>query len=95
MRPVRTKHSNLRIVGGPVGSDVGDLHAEAFPAGQWVRSVWQPNAEERQAIAAGANLALFVAAPSMAFPPVAIEITHDEEAADDAAAARLLASVTD
>lgn len=91
MRPIRTDHTNLKLIGGPVGSDVGDLYAERGSDG-WIRSVWQLNAQERQAIAKGANVALFVLAPT-AFPPVALEVTTDEERADDATAARMLAEV--
>lgn len=93
MRPVRTEHSNLRIVGGPVGTGVGDLHAERSDSG-WIRSVWQPTPEERQQIAAGANVALFVAHSGQGFPPVALELTADQERPDDAVASRLLASIS-
>lgn len=84
MIPIQTEHSNHPLRGD--GADVGDMWAEigtiagpgSIDGAHYVAEVWEPTPEERQAIAAGANIKvkmLFV----LKVPPVMVETTTEEK----------------
>ena len=77
MKPVRTITSNL-VYTGPMG--VGDLHCQRVEAGL-IRSVWYPDADQRKAIAEGANVALWVYTEPI--PPVAVTVTGEQGIGED------------
>lgn len=85
MRPVRTAHSNLVLTAPSDDPEVRDLHVEYDHASGWCRSVWEFSPEERERIAAGANLGLSVRMPH---PPVALEIVPDQGWGEDDPAIR-------
>ncbi len=76
----RVQHpSNNAVLGAPADWDQKQLPCGACPVTRTevdglpvVVSYWQPTAEEKAAIAAGAMVALWVVGTSM--PPVSIEI---------------------
>lgn len=75
MRPHRTHFSNT-VYRLPGGTEDNDLWVEVGPAdegaGELLRSCWVPTAEERRAIAEGANVELIVW--GSAHPPVALGV---------------------
>lgn len=78
MRPVRTARSNLVYV-GPT-PDIGDLHCQRLEIGR-VRSIWHLSQAERQAVAAGADIALDVLQEP--HPPVALSVVDEPGVGED------------
>lgn len=78
MKPIRVASSNL-VYTGPPG--VGDLHCRREAPGL-ITSIWRPSPEERQAIAEGANLLLYIHAEPI--PPVGLSVTGEEGVGEDA-----------
>lgn len=78
MKSVRTAASNLVYVGPP---GVGDLHCERIQQGL-IASVWQLSADERRAIAAGANVKLWVYQEPI--PAVSLEVVDERGVGEDA-----------
>lgn len=78
MKPIRTDNSNHNF--GPPRSvtdgSIGDLPCEITEEDglRWVRSIWRPSDEEREAIAAGGNVELDVGWIG-GFPPVSVNTT--------------------
>lgn len=77
MKPRRTIRSNsvFRLPGGTEDNDLWvrkEIDSEGRPV---ISSTWQPSDEEREAIAAGANLELIVWGTGM--PPVSLGITTE------------------
>lgn len=79
MRAVRTARSNF-VWTGPT-PDIGDLHATVDRDVGRTTSVWEPTPEEREAIAAGANIALGVYG---LHPPVMLYVTDEQGVGEDA-----------
>jgi hypothetical protein len=75
VKPRRTYDSNFvfRLLGGTEDNDLW-VERRNSSQGPMISSVWEPTKEERQAIAHGANLELFVWGDG--HPPVAIGTTH-------------------
>lgn len=78
MKPIKTSSSNHNF--GPPRSvtdgSIGDLPCEITEEDglRWVRSIWRPSDEEREAIAAGGNVELDVGWIG-GFPPVSVNTT--------------------
>lgn len=79
MKPIRTAHSNF-VWKGPT-PEIGDLHAQMDHESQRTRTVWTLSADERIAVAAGANIALDVWGQH---PPVDVSVTNEEGVGEDA-----------
>lgn len=79
MKPVRTSASNLVYTSSD--PDVRDLHCERTGPGQ-ILSVWWLAPDERAAIAAGANIALWVLTEPI--PPVVLTVTESQGVGEDA-----------
>jgi hypothetical protein len=77
MKPIKTQWSNL-VYRGPT-PDIDDLPCRRHEPGLIV-STWTFTPEERQAIAGGANLELWIYTEPI--PPVALQLTNDQEAND-------------
>lgn len=74
MRPIRTADSNMTYT-GPT-SDIADLPGQIIP-GEGFVSVYRFSDDDRQRIADGENLQLFLAAQPI--PPVALDLTDAAE----------------
>jgi hypothetical protein len=76
VKPRRTHRSN-KVYSLPGGTEDNDLWVEVAKERDvnWpvIRSTWEPSEEERQAIAAGANIELSVSGGAM--PPVSLNVT--------------------
>lgn len=82
MRPVRTARSNFTFTAPEGAPEVHDLHCEVVPGEGVVASVWALTPAERAAIAAGANVKLWVW--SMRPQPAALEVAEEPGIGDDA-----------
>ncbi len=75
MKGIRTPITEL-VYRGPT-PDIGDLwcHREEFGV---IMSVWEPSDEERQLIAEGGNIVLWIHTEPI--PPVALSVWNDDDA---------------
>jgi hypothetical protein len=75
MKPRRTPYSNqvFRLVGGTEDNDLWTQLDESEDGTPLIRSTWQLDDDERQAIADGANVELIVWGTGT--PPVLLQIT--------------------
>lgn len=80
MRPIRTARSNVVYTAPQSAPEVSDLHCERVRPGI-IRSVWALDADERAAIAQGANVSLW--AFNEPHPVVALEVTDDQGVDED------------
>ena len=78
MKPIQTARSNLIYTSADPG--VRDLHAERVEP-NLVRSVWRPTALEREQIASGANVELWIVGEPI--PPVQLEVVYEEGTGED------------
>lgn len=78
MKPIRTAQTNCTYL-APRGREpeICDLPCARIPASGVVVSVWQPTPEEREAIAKGYNVELYVWGEPI--PPVGVGVTHLQE----------------
>jgi hypothetical protein len=81
MEPIETANSNFVFSGN--GEDIIDLPCEvdipAYARGAvTVYSVWKPSREQREAIAAGANIKLGLLTET-SIPPITLDVTDEEE----------------
>lgn len=79
MIPVKTVSSNF-VYRGPA-PDIGDAWVERRPQERVVYLVWEPTEEERQEIAAGANLKMGIYNMEP-IPPVSLFTTTEEKVID-------------
>lgn len=77
MKPRRTHSSNqvYRLAGGTEDNDLWVRRSQPEGEETILYSTWEPNTEERAAIAAGANIQLAVWGPE--HPPVAVGTTDE------------------
>lgn len=79
MQPIATSHPSEFVYGAPLGMEdrVGGLpctREQTDLGGTAIFSIWEPTAEEREAIAAGANLRLGIFGPEP-ISPVSLGVT--------------------
>jgi hypothetical protein len=74
MKPVRTGYTDM-VYRGP-NPDVGDLWCQRVEPG-CIASIWEPDEEERAALAAGGRVRLVLW--SEPIPPICLDVLTDEE----------------